>query len=103
MRPDPHSGRVPVQFVTPEPQETPPRRLSAAEQIRAAAERIRRRRSRVDQDPDAYYVLFEPVVGEAVAALLDSIAADMDTNPGIPSHDWLHGLTIAKLMNAGDI
>jgi hypothetical protein len=100
---NPYADHFPVVLVPPEPKETPRRRPPAAEQIRTAAERIRKRRSRVDQEPEPYYGLFEPVVGEAIAELLDSIAADMDTNPGIPSHDWLHGLTIAKLMNSGDI
>lgn len=100
---NPYASLHPVALVPPEPKETPSRRPGAAEQIRAAAERIRKRRSRADQDPEPYYGLFEPVVGEAVAALLDSIATDMDTNPGIPSHDWPHGLTIAKLMNSGGI
>lgn len=79
------------------------KRLPAAQQIRIAAERIRLWGARVDQHPDQYYALFEPVVGAAIAELLDIIAADMDKNEGMPTPEWLPALTAAKLMNAGDV
>lgn len=83
-----------------EPRKAP--KLGAAQQIRVAATRIRLGVERVDARPEQYYALFEPVVGQAVAELLDAIAQDMDRNPGIPAPDWLHALTVAKLINSGE-
>lgn len=96
---NPHAGRHPVQFVNPEPQKRP--KLTVVEQIRAATGRIRELGADVDQQPDEYYALFEPVVGAAIAQLLDGIADDVERNAGMPSPEWLPALTIAKLINSG--
>lgn len=94
MKPDPHSGRYPVQFVPSEPRETP--ELADPEWLRRAADRIRRRAGRVGTDPDSYYGLFTPPSGHATAALLDALAADMQKNIGYPGPGWAEALLLAR-------